>query len=207
VSEEVTKQAAVEVTEAQAKPAAEAANARDEGDDLDKILSSYDEQVGKPAEGAAKPTPEQKPGAVNDQLVTEVRGALAEINQVRYRQDMDGMIKAVRGDVNSDIADDTLVEAWLDAQARQDPRLQRAWLDRVSNPKQFQKVQQQLAKGFQSKFSKLPDKQATDDREAVAAAVRGTSTKAPEGKAPNYSRLGNNEFAEQIEKDFGFRPL
>jgi hypothetical protein len=58
-----------------------------------------------------------------------------------------------------------------------------------------------------AKFSKLPDKAATEDRAAVTAAVRGASTKAPEGKAPSYGKMSDAEYNKDVEQKFGFRPL
>ena len=99
------------------------------------------------------------------------------------------------------------MEAWLDAQARSDPRLAAAWSQRHANPKQFQKVVTGLSQSFAKKYGKLPDKQATEDREAVTAAVRGASTRAPEGKAPDYSGKSDAEFREDVRKNYGFNPI
>jgi hypothetical protein len=60
-----------------------------------------------------------------------------------------------------------------------------------------------LGKSFAKKFSKMPDKQATEDRETVAAAVRGASTRAPEGKAPNFAAMSDNDFQAEKDKLFG----
>lgn len=207
MSEDPNKQAVVEDANAQAAPDAAAVNARDDGSDLDSILSTFDQETKKP-DAVAAPTPGQKPDATLDQnALAEVRGAVNEIAAFRYTRDMESTIKSVRGNLDPEIFDDTLVEGWINAQATRDPRLTQAWNARTQNPKQFEKVVQGLSKSFGQKFSKLPDKQATEDREVVAAAVRGTSTKAPEGKAPSYGNLGNNDFADQVEKDFGFRPI
>ncbi len=44
------------------------------------------------------------------------------------------------------------------------------------------------------------------DREAVAAAVRGASKQAPEGRAPNFNNMSDNEFRDEVKKTYGFTP-
>lgn len=192
------------VTDTDTKPLAgsEVTNARNDGDDLDTLLNAYDEQVTKPP---ATPKPEPKPGAELDLKATleQVKGFVSEANAERFRRDMDKTIKDVRGELNPDVVDDGLVEAWIDAEARKDPRLSKAWVNRNDNPRQFEKVKTELGKKLANKFSKLPDKQATEDREAVTAAVRGASTRTPEGKAPDYGKLSEADFQKEKDKLFG----
>jgi len=116
-----------------------------------------------------------------------------------FRQDMDKTVKSIRGDLDPEMFDDATVRGWINARADDDPRLAQAWVNRHNNPKQFEKVVTQLGRDFQKKFSKMPDKGATEDRDAVTAAVRGASTRAPAGQAPDFSRMTDREF--QAEKD------
>lgn len=206
MSEANTEQPVTDQTKTPAAPGAEgAADARNnDGDDLDTLLASFDDQTKpKPKSGsdaATAPAREQQSGtATHDPQQTHDPVAREYI----FRQDMDKTIKNVRGDLDAEFFDDTFVESWIDAQARQDPRLHQAWLNRQANPKQFQKVVETLGRNFAKKYSKLPDKGVTEDREAVSNAVRGASTKAPEGKAPDYSRLSNNEFQAEKDRLFG----
>jgi hypothetical protein len=203
-------QAVVDATNTPATPGAAVNDARNDGDDLDTLLKAYETEV-----PASPQTPEPKPGATPDQntlaelksIVSEAKGVVTEAQSVRFRQDMDRTIKDVRGELDPDIFDDRLVEAWLNAKAAEDPRLADAWVKRSANPKQFDRVKQQLGKDFSKKFSKLPDKGATEDREIVTAAVRGASTKAPEGKAPDFKEMSDAEYRETVRKEYGFSPL
>jgi hypothetical protein len=197
-----TTQAAVDETKAPAAPGAEVDSARKDGDDLDKILAEFDEGT-KPAPAAAKPEP--KAGEADDLKAAkdEVLSARDEIRQERFKKDMHSTVMEVRGDLPADFFDDRFVQAWIDARATDDPRLSKAWIERNSNPQQFKRVVGALSREFAKKYGKLPDKQATEDREAVTAAVRGASTKAPEGKAPDLSRLTDTEFVAEKEKLFG----
>ncbi len=201
MSEDLNTQAVVDEANTQSTTGTEVNDARNNGDDLDSILKEFDTAT-KPA---ADSKPEQQPGAEADikLLAEQVKGFVSEANAIRYRQDMDKTIADIRGDLDPDFADNDFVEAWLDAQARKDPRLAQAWVNRNANPKQFDKVKAELGKALKGKFSKLPDRQATDDRAAVTAAVRGASNRAPETKAPDLSRLTDAEFQREKEKMFG----
>jgi hypothetical protein len=199
---EATTQTVVETTDAQPQAGTEVkADARTEGGDLDTLLKSYDEQV-KPKEPATAPEPQ----ATSTATQVKPDPAVAELQQRFFRQDMNDLVKTVRGEVDPTMADDEFVEAWVDAQARKDPRLQQAWMQRHANPSQFEKVKAELGKGFARKFSKLPDKQVSEDREAVSAAVRGSTKPAPDDKPPNYAGMNNRSFADEVEKKHGFRP-
>ena len=204
MSEEQTTQTAVETTKPPAQPGGAEAGARNDGDDLDKLLAEFDDgSQPKPPPEPAKPEP--KPGAADDlkALADEVRGLRTERQRETFRRDMDAAIKDVRGNLDPEFFDDTFVESWMDAQARQDPRLAAAWAQRHDNPKQFAKVKETLGRQFAKKYGKLPDKQATEDREAVTAAVRGASTRVPEGKAPDYSKMSPAEFQAEKDRLFG----
>ena len=169
-------------------------DARAEGDDLDAVLKEFDTAT------AADPKPEPKPGA---DTTSKADPAIAEVQRYIYRKDMDDLVKSVRGDLDPDVFDSEMVESWVDGQARKDQRLTQAWLNRHNNPAQFERVKSELAKSFGKKFSKLPDRQATEDSEAVAAAVRGASQRAPETKAPDYSKLSDAELQAEKDKLFG----
>jgi len=200
MSEDQNTQAVVDEANTQSTTVTEVNDARNNGDDLDSLLKEFDTET-KPAAGSK---PEPKPGADDLQAATaEVFQARDEIRNARYRQDMDKTVADIRGDLDPEFADNDFVEAWLDAQARKDQRLAQAWVNRNANPKQFDKVKAELGRALKAKFSKLPDRQATDDRAAVTAAVRGASNRAPENKAPDFSKLSDNDFQKEKDKLFG----
>ena len=203
MSEAQTTQTAVDTTKTSAEPDVAADSARNDGDELDKLLSEFDSS--KTTQPPATAQPEQNTGAADDlkALTDQVKGLLSETAQVKFRQDMDVTIKNVRGDLDPEFFDDTFVESWMDAQARQDPRLAAAWANRHANPKQFGKVVDTLGRTFVKKYGKLPDKAATEDREAVTAAVRGASTKAPPDTPPDLSKMSNAQFEAEKDRLFG----
>lgn len=205
---EENQHAVADDTNAQAKPDAAGNDARnDGGDELAKLLSQYDKDI-DPGTKQPNSTPDKQQGAAPQidpkEIVAQVRAEIQAEN--RFTADMNDTIKVVRGDLDPETFDYKFVKAYIDAQADADPRLAKAWLDRHKNPAQFEKVRGELAKGLSKKFSKLPDRQTSEDRAAVSHAVRGSSKSAPEGKAPDFSRASNNDFRNEVEKNYGYKP-
>jgi hypothetical protein len=205
---EDTKQAVVDDANTRAVPGSEADDARnDAAPDLDALLASFDEQT----RSAAPPSPPVVADTSPDvkalaAQVQSLQGAVNEVSQFKFQRDMESLVKNVRGELDPDVFDDDLVGAWVDGMARKDPRLQRAWLERESNPKQFRAITEGLGKAFTKKFDKLPDRNVTEDREAVSAAVRGSLTRAPEDVPPSYGGMSNAEYRKEIREKHGFDP-
>lgn len=209
MSEAQDTQPVVKLTDAQPQAGAEVVDARTEGGDLETLLKTYDEQVPSPAATPPQPAQSQATDPDLKALAGEVQQMKSFVNEaqnLRFKHDMSETVTAIRGDLDPEVFDAPLIQGWLDAQAQQDPRLAKAWMERHANPKQFEQVKTALAKNFAKKFSSLPDRQATEDRETVAAAVRGASTRTPEDKPANYAGMSNNDAAADIEKKYGYRP-
>lgn len=181
---------AVAETDSQSKTGVEAESAPD----LDSILQQYDAEASK-AETTAQPTPETA-------TIPDLKAINARINEFEnrvamedYKKDMGEFVKKVRGELDSDIFDDVMIEAFVDAQARKDPRLTKAWLNRKTDPKSIEKIAKAMNKSFSDKFSRLTDRKITEDTEAVVAAVRGASTKTPgQDKPVDFKKLSDREF-------------
>lgn len=198
---EDNQQAVVDETNGAAQPAPEGTNARD-GDELDNILKEFEERpaastTAQPEKPAASPQNEVQNASA------EVLAARDEIRSERFNRDMNVTIGKVRGDLPSDLYDDDIVRSWINAQADKDPRLAQAWANRDKNPQKFEQVVNALGRDFAKRYGKVPDKGATEDREAVTAAVRGASTSAPPAKAPNYATMTPGEFQAEKDRMFG----
>lgn len=203
------QQAVVDGADTQAMPGSEAGqDARNQVDDLDALLSQWPEPPAKPAADPPPPAAavQQPEVAALKAQMDAFAGRVAEVEQIKFKADMGATIKDIRGELDPNVLDDGLVESWLDFQARQDPRLAQAWAQRDANPAQFRRVKVELGKKLAKQFGRLPDPAATEDRNAVTAAVRGSSTKAPAEPVPNYSGMSNAEYREAIKKEHGFDP-
>lgn len=192
MTDEVNTQSAAQTTEVPAQPAAEATGAQaTQTADLDTILSEF-----RTATETA-PVPEQKPVAeVAPDVVARVRQLETTLAERDFKEAITPVIKRIRGDIPEDVLADDEVQDLVDGRAKRDPRLQQAWLNRASNPGAWSKIEKALNQELAKKFSKLPDPDATEDRAAVTAAVRGASQKAPAETPPNYGAMTDAEFAQ-----------
>jgi len=198
---EALKQPVVDETLGSAPPEPTVDGARNDGNDLDSLLSQFEQEAAPRTPPVSPQTPiEQQQPPDRSQIDPNVARLVKRFDS----EDLQRLVKEVKGD--SDF-DDDIIEGWIDAQARRDSRLQRAWLEREANPKAFQQISKQLGKEFAKRTARKTDPQATEDREAVAAAVRGSSTnRAPESAPPDFSRMGSAEYRNAVREKYGFDP-
>lgn len=223
--EEQNTQTVAKETDVQAPPATEETSARPD-DDLENLLAQYDSGQPKtetaPAVDAGSSTvkPEQTPKTDSQESVILQKLNAMEAERTAEREtertaeaekqfkiDMADTVEKVRGDLDADFWGPALVEGWIDSMAKQDSRLATAWAERHQNPQHFDRVVATLGRKFHEKFSKLPDKQATEDKEAVTAAVQGASTTAPEKKPTSYNGMSDAEFRKSVRDEYGFEPM
>lgn len=197
-------QAVVNPTEAQpAQVEAEAPDARNDEGDLSKWLSEYKNAPDAP-DASQQPSEQSTPASPMEARLTELENQLAT---KELDAEVRPVIETIRGDITPDQLSDSEIRDLLEGRAARDPALRRAWTDRRNNPETWGKIVNALGREMATKFAKVHDVNATEDREAVTAAVRGASSKAPEGAEPDYSGLNDQEFAAQVEKQHGFRPF
>lgn len=195
-------QTAADTTNPPAQPGGADTGAQNGADALDTLLSEFDSKTA-PSTTTNPPAPQQGAGDDLKAIADEVRAWRTEKQQDTFNRDMTETVGKLRGDLDPEIFDDSLVRGYVNARADQDPRLAQAWVNRHTNPKAFQRVVEQLGRDFRQKFSKLPDKGATEDHAAVTAAVRSASQRAPEAQPPNYSKLTDAELQAEKDKLFG----
>lgn len=198
-------QPVVEATKDQAKPGTEGTDAR-KADDLETLLAEYEATTKKPETAATKPETTAETPKGEDAVAKRLETLEKREADRQFRTDIKPAIDRVRGKIDPAVYDDDDIRDWMDREAQKDPRLAQAWLERHQNPDKFARVLDGLSRKLGDRFSKAPDAAATADREAVTAAVRGASTKAPEGKAPDYSRMSPKDYGDAVEKQYGYRP-
>lgn len=161
----------VEEVKEEPQAAPEATDAQDES--LDDLLKEF--------EGGEQIQTEQKDTAPD---VATLAKELKELREAQQRREVDTEInklsEQIRGDLPAEVFDSRFMRVWVETRAQEDPRLQTAFMQRGTNPTAWGNVVKGLSRDFQKKFSSIPDRNATDDRDAVVSAVRSASTKAPE---------------------------
>jgi hypothetical protein len=100
-------------------------------------------------------------------------------------------------------------ELWIRNEYLVDPELHEAWDNRHDSEEAARWCQRCVRHAFgrlRQAAKMVPDKEATDNRELVAHSVRSHGNKAPEGKAPDLSKLSDQEARAAIEKEYGYTP-
>lgn len=199
MSEEQNKQAVTEDAEAEAKPSAEENGAPDEpSQNWDELLGEF-KQATDPADNKPEPVKTDTTPEVSKELQDEV----SSIRNMLFTQELSGVVNRMKGDLS---VSDKMVEGFIHAEARANPAINEHFAQKHQNPEQWAKIEAKLTKDFHKEFAQLPDKNLTEDRDAVTAAVTGTTDKAPEAPPPDLSGMSDAELREFSKKNYGFTP-
>lgn len=168
------------------------------GSDLEASLAEYDEAMGK---GSTEQLGDKK--KVDE---PDLSARIERMETQTNNRDLGDAIKIVRTDFGSDEVSDSFVKIWMLAQAQDDPRIDKAWDNRHVDPKKFERVLAGLATKFAQENARLrkTDADATADHEAVAQAVRSKGTKGSEGKAPDFSKMTDQQLREYEETHYNY---
>jgi hypothetical protein len=133
------------------------------------------------------------------QLQKEVENLKRSHTAAKERDDLTKVIRDLKGDAH---VPDWAVRGWLSTVAEQNPAINDIWNNRESNPSAAKKLVASLKKSWDAEQAKNKpvDAEATTDKLAVAAAVRGTSSKSPEEPKKNYGGMNNAEFRQELSK-------
>lgn len=203
MSEDTTTQTVVDDTKTTAQPVVAADSARNDGDDLDALLAQFNQQTTLARTEPASPAPQPQ---TSQQQPTVDPNRLAAIENRLFQEDLNKAVANIMGDLKIPTR---VAKGWIDQMANEDPRIQRAFAERHTNPQAWERVEKGLSREFAKEMKALTDidPNATEDRAAVAAAVRGASTqRAPETPAPNYSQQSNAEYRRSVREQYGFDP-
>lgn len=184
----MTDESVVTETKEDQVDASEAKGAQDET--LEELLSEWDE--------GAKVKSEPEPGKLQPNELKEFMADFRKDRQERQQEQTNRAIaeavSTIKKDMETDIPDDVL--RWmLSGRAGEDARLRAAWMGRDRNPDAFQKVLKGIARDFSASLAQKADEKLSEDREAVAAAVRGASTRASTSvEVPDFTGKSDQEF-------------
>lgn len=153
---------------------------------VEELLAQFDQSQPEPTKADASDK-----GRL-EQVLSFVEQQSQKEQQDRTQKDIESAVKTVIGD--SDL-DTDYVDAALWRKANKDPAFLNAFQQREKSPEQWGQVLRAMGREMRAKQSK-PDQNTTNDREAVAAAVRGASTKAPDEKPLTRKALGKMDDAE-----------
>jgi hypothetical protein len=114
------------------------------------------------------------------------------------------MISEFSDKVPSDYAD-----MWLRKELIADGELLQTLMQRYSSPQAKDRAERAMVKTLKrlrEHVKAMPDREATDTREAVSAAVRGNG-KAPARAPKNYGNMSDREFRKEVSAAFNYEPM
>lgn len=164
-------------------------------DDLDKLLDSFNKEFDQGTKEAPKVD-------AKDTTIAELTSRVDYLMNQMNSTDVDKAVDAVAKHIGEDLTiPKRAIRGILNDMAIEDPRLRKAYENRRSDPAGWNKVLKAAGKAIRNEFSGLPDKKLTDDREAVAATIRGASkTSSSEDDTPNFSKMSDSEYEEWKRK-------
>jgi len=205
-----TEQTAAEDTKAaptdqKQEQAAEGKAAQTDG--LDELLKEFDTRKEELTKKETKPESESKPTAdidVNALAVLEKR-----LNDQEARETARDLSSLWTRLSEGTAADNLDVEIFVTKLAREDPRLEKAFMRRVAAPNDWAKTEKAIKAKVAERFGKKVDKQVTESRNAVESAIRGASTAAPdrgEVTTKEVQNMSKDDF-DNLQRKMGVQPV
>ena len=188
--------AATETQTAEAKPAETPVEKTETT--LDDLLNEF------------KDTPQESPKAEPPKVEALKPEEIDDLRKFRDEQRMDRVRKEVTQTVESirEAHKDVLgwmtndwIEGRLDAEARKDPRIGKAFLERDRNPEAWAKVRQKLGERLAEEIKSRPNPQLTADRDAARAAVSGQTATQPSNDIDpkKFNSMTERELEEYVK--------
>ena len=130
------------------------------------------------------------------EILNALNGVTQEVNNLRHERH----VTSVRSDINDAVAlveketglDPKMIEVYLDMQARDDPRFQKVWLERKSNPKVFNAALQAVSNEIADKFQARTDPNLLANQKAMRAYASGSSTR--QSASDGWENLSQADF-------------
>lgn len=136
-----------------------------------------------------------------------------EIRRERDTRDTSAAIEAIRGDVSAEIYPDSMVAGWVTDQAKADPKVQAAWINRYKEPRAYDAAVAKLSRAFWKERGRQLDDYAAakgeqENRAAVNAfMLRSSTARPPEMSDRDYGRklsgMSDGDFEKEKSKLMG----
>jgi len=183
------EQTVIDKTDTEAKPSGEVDNALDS---LDSTLNEWDAKANPaPAPTAAA----AKPGQDDTALINDyVKRQIDKENRAETQTDIDASVTRIKGSLKDVEAPDIAVKGILYAEVEESPEKLAAWQARKTNPGAWDQVLKGVRDRVQKEYVPLPDKDLTDDRDAVSAAIHSASKHTAQEVEVDWASMGDQEF-------------
>lgn len=180
---------------------------KEDEDALAKLLAEYDEQEKTVKATSSDNEPDK--GKTDDVDVNALAALEARIKdqEARDRQrELDSLLSRLTDGVE---ADDIDAEGFLIAASKRNPQVEKFYLERNENPKRWRDTEKALKADFEKRYGRKVDKDVTENKSALASAVRSASTAAPDQDSYSKDEIGHmskDEF-DSLQRKMGVTPV
>lgn len=154
-------------------------------DELDSLLQEYEQETSTTGEQQTQPdTSSQRDSQVEVLLMKQTQDDInSAANSIKEASGVELPDRFFRG--------------YLHDAVDGDPRALRLWQNRHNDPKGWNKYLNVLAKEASEELKGVPDRSASEDRDAVESAVRNASKhQQSSDDEPDWSQMSDQEFAQ-----------
>lgn len=174
-------------------------------DDLDTLLSQWESSTDDTSDTSGQADDsDSDPKKKLDRIEQHLQRVEQERAQETVQRDLESTAKTMKEAISDqmDVPEDVLKEV-LHGRAAMDSRVLSAWNNRHRDKASWDKTASAIARDFAKKLRTNLDDSATEDREAVASAVRGAS-KAPSAEQgpseKDFEKMSDAEFNKRIRE-------
>lgn len=164
------------------------AGSGDDALDVDALVSNYKQEM-KPADSGQQFKPED---------VSAIASYVKQQQEAEQQKELDSAIGAAVSTIKEGLGDlklsDKMIKRYMNGMASETDQkdLVDAFAARAENPKAWAAAQKKVLNEIKEEFA--VDQEVTEDREALVAAVRGTSQSKPKDETPNFAAMSDAEF-------------
>jgi hypothetical protein len=152
---------------------------------------------------------QQRNSELATQRVGELEAAVAQMQHEAWLNQERADFDKVVAEIDAELKEFPDLPAnfsrdWLMARGLDDPKLRDAFDGRRQFPRIWARAKQDAAAQLYKLARERPDRQLSEDRLAVSAAVRGASSShAPAEPEPDLSNMNNGEFRSYMARKYG----
>lgn len=157
-----------------------------QADDLDTLLSKYSQEFDQETNTSEK-------ASKDDDRVAQLEARLERYESTKVAEDVANAAKIIAEEIGENAPSQRVLKAMLNDMAIEDERLLKAFQNRHNDPQTWNKILKSASKEIKKEFPNV-DKNATESRAAVEAAVRGSTQ--PSDDKPDFSKMSDAEFQQ-----------
>ncbi|HAX27879.1 MAG TPA: hypothetical protein DCX94_08150 [Alteromonas macleodii] len=163
--------------------------------ELDTLLSEYDSQ---PTTTSVAPTTSPQTDDTSQATLEQVKQLLEEQTRQRsnqeFKENMNKTIAIMKDELGFAVSD-KILSGYVDQAAKDDTRIVSAWQSMNDNPEKWKKIAKVMASDFKKGIG-VPDKELTENIDAVRASVKSKTETNADDYDSKYSITNMNNLSE-----------